>query len=111
MIQAYAFEVRETGTGTLKGVGVAVPADRYVAYRAVGTEYASNPTLSDEAWEELAQWAAAGDANLPTQPPALSPRIVSVVTATLDSSRVVARRVAAIPVAETVGRMLLGSAR
>lgn len=108
MIRAYAFEVRETGTGTLRGVGVAVPADRYVAFRAVGTEYASRPALSDEAWEELTQWAQAGDADLPKQPPAISSRIVSAVMQNADTSKLVAKRVADIPVAETVGRMLLG---
>jgi hypothetical protein len=107
MAYAYAFDVRAVRSGETVGVGVAVPAIKYVAFRAAGSKTVVSPALTDELWNELSLWAAYGDAALPAQPPPMTPRVVSAIVPETSPHSVVARRFAVMPVAEVLSRLLL----
>jgi hypothetical protein len=97
---AYAFDVRRIDTDAVLGVGVVVPSMQHLSFHAEGASAAVTRTLSAAVWDDISAWVTESDENLPTEPSPMSARVVAAILHGVDSSTVIARRFAAIPVDE-----------
>jgi hypothetical protein len=96
-LRALALDIRHADTNTLLGVALLLPSHRYAAILASG-EQVENRALPEDAWVEIDEWAAAGDAALPKRPARLDDAIASALLPQEDAP-VIAQRFASIPLA------------
>jgi hypothetical protein len=99
-MRALAVDIRHVDTNALLGVALLVPAHRYLAVIADGSEHVEQRTLADDAWVEIDAWAAASDAALPKRPAPLGVGVASVMLRQTGVP-VIAERFASIPLEAT----------
>jgi hypothetical protein len=95
---AYAFDIRQIDSGSVVGVGLVKPHERRLSLLLEGASTAVEPELSAAQWDEITAWTTEGDQNLPRQPAPMSGRIVAALLNETDTSEVIGRRIAAIPI-------------
>lgn len=112
--RAVLVDIYQQQTGSLVGVALVAPSQRYASWLAAEDSGFHTPVLSEDQWKEIENWIATADQRLPARPMAMPVAVLPAFAAGHMAATVVAERCASVPLdmrsraalAENAQRML-----